>query len=146
MAVRVTLPIDIPNTALNIEELNDLKEYLIKVFENPRVMMAYGQSTSQEATLGAFSIRKFVEDYITQVNSNNISKLISKRDSMQTSFQTIQNRDSHKSKVTPHAKPYDHPPNFRRPNGRNELPRQNNFRNSRFRPYSRGRGGIHKKP
>ena len=35
---------------------------------------------------------KFVEDYTTQVNSNDMSKLISKMDSLQTSFQTIQNR------------------------------------------------------
>ena len=34
MAIRVALPTDIHNTTLNIEGLNGLKEYLIKVFEN----------------------------------------------------------------------------------------------------------------
>ena len=92
MAIRGALPTDIHNTTLNIERLNDFKEYLIKVFENPRIKKAYGQSTSQEATVGAFSMGKFVEDYNTQLNLNDMSKLISKMDLLQTSFQTIQNR------------------------------------------------------
>ena len=91
MAIRGTLPTDIHNTNLNIEGLNDHKAYLIKVFEHPRVMKAYGQSTSQEATVVAFSMGKFVEDYTTKVNLNDMSKLISKIDSLQTAFQTIQN-------------------------------------------------------
>ena len=81
MAIRGVLPPDIHNTTLNIEVLNDLKEYIIQDFENPRVKKAYGQSTSQEATVGALSMGKFVEDYTTQVNSNDISELISKMDS-----------------------------------------------------------------
>ena len=151
MAIMGALPTDIQNTTLNIEGLNDLKEYLIKVFENPSVKKTYGQSTSQEATVGAFSMGKFVEDYTTQVNSNDMSKLISIMDSLQTSFQTIQNRGTYKPKGTPHrgrhyAKPSDCPPNFSRPNGREEFPKQNDFRNSRFKPCSRGRGGFQRSP
>ena len=76
-------------------------------------------------------------DYTAQVSSNDISKLISKMNSLQTFFQTIQNRVKYRPKVTPHrgrqyAKPYECPPNFRRPNGRKEFPRKNNFRNSGF--------------
>ena len=89
VAIRGALPIDIHNMTLNIERLNDLKEYLIKVFENPRVKKAYGQRTFQEATVGAFSKGKFVEDYTTQVNLNDIGKVISKIDLLQISFQTI---------------------------------------------------------
>ena len=80
MVVMSALPTDIHNTTLNIEGLNDLKEYLIMVKK------AYGQSTSQEVTVGAFSMEKFVEDYTTQVNSNDMSKLISKMESLQTFF------------------------------------------------------------
>ena len=101
MAIRVALPTDIPNIILNIEGLNDLKAYLIKGFENPRVKKTYGQSTFQEATVGAFSMGKFLKDYTTQVNSNNMSKLISKMDSLQTYFQTIQNRGTYKPKTLP---------------------------------------------
>ena len=68
MSIRGALPTDIHNRNLNIEGLNDLKEYLIKVLENARMKKAYRQSTSQEATEGAFSIGKFVEEYTTQVN------------------------------------------------------------------------------
>ena len=105
-------PTDIHNTTLNIEGLYDLREYLIKVFESPRVKKAYGQSTSQEATEGAFSMEKFVEDYTTEVNSNDMRKFIFKVDSLQTSFQTLQNRGPYNPEVTPHrgrhsAKPYD---------------------------------------
>ena len=151
MPIRHALPTDIHNITLNIEGLNDIKEYLIKVFENPRVSKAYRQSTSQEATVEAFSLGKFVEEYTTQVNLNNMSKLISKIDSLQTSFQTIQSRGPYKPKFTPHkgrhyAKPYEHPPNFRRHDGRKEFPRQNNFRNSRFKPCGRGRGGFQRSP
>ena len=46
MAIRGALPTDIHNTTLNIDRLQDLKEYLIKVFENPRIKKAYEQSTS----------------------------------------------------------------------------------------------------
>ena len=48
MAIRGVLPTDIHNRTLNTEGLNDLKGYLIKVFENPRVRKAYGQCTSQD--------------------------------------------------------------------------------------------------
>ena len=44
----------------------------------------------------------FVEDYTTQVNLNDMSKLISKMDSLQTSYKTIQNRGLYKPKVTPY--------------------------------------------
>ena len=77
MAIKGALPTDIYNTALNIEGLNDLKEYLIKGFENPRVKKTYGQSTSQEARVGAFSMGRFVQDYTPQVNLKVLSKLIS---------------------------------------------------------------------
>ena len=46
MAIRGALPTIIHNTTLDIERLNDLKEYLIKISENPRAKKAYGQSTS----------------------------------------------------------------------------------------------------
>ena len=147
MAIRGALPTDIHNMTLNIEGLNDLKEYLIKVFENPRVKKAYGQSICEGVALRAFSMGKFVEDSTTQVNSNDMSKLISKMDLLQTSFQTTQNRGPYKPKITSHrgrhyAKSYDHSPNFRGPNGRKEFPRQNNFRNSWFKPHGRGSGGF----
>ena len=38
--------------------------------------------TSQEAMVGAFSMEEFAEDYTTQVNSKDMSKLISKMDSL----------------------------------------------------------------
>ena len=84
-------------------------------------------------------MEKLIEDYSTQVNSHDIRKIISKMDSLQASFQTMENRGPYKSKVTPHReryfrRPYDHPPNFRTPNGKKEYPIQNKFRNSRFKP------------
>ena len=93
----------------------------------------------------------FVQDYTTQVNSNDMSKLILKMDLLQISFQIIQNRGPYNSKVTPHrgrhyAKPYDYHPNFRRHNGRKEFPRQDNFRNSRFKFQGRCRGGFQRSP
>ena len=80
-----------------------------------------------------------------------MSKLISKIDSLQTSFQAIQIRGPYKLKVTPHrgrhyANPYDHPPYFRRPNGRKEFPMQNNFSNSRLKPHGRGMEEFQRSP
>ena len=131
---------------LNIDELNDLKEYVFRVFENPRVKKAYKQSTSGEAIVEAFSMATFVEHLL-----NDMSTLISKMNLLKTSFQAIQNRGPYKPKVTPHrgrhyAKSYDHPPNFRRPNGRKEFPRQNDFRNSRFKPCCGGRERFQRSP
>ena len=98
MAIRGALPTDIHNTTLDIERWNDLKEYLIKVFENHRVKKAYGQNTSQETTVGAFIGGKFVEDHNTQLNLNDMSNI----HSLQISFQTIQNKGPYKPKFTPH--------------------------------------------
>ena len=62
MANKGALPTEIHNASLNIEGMNDIKEYLIKVFENTRVKKVYGRCTSHKATVGAFSMGKFVED------------------------------------------------------------------------------------
>ena len=37
MAIKDMLPIKIYNTCLNINALNDLKDFLIKVFDNPQI-------------------------------------------------------------------------------------------------------------
>ena len=68
IAIRGSLLTEIHDTNLNIERLNDLNEYLIKLFENPRVKKAYGQNTSEEAMIGVFSMGKFIDEYTTQVN------------------------------------------------------------------------------
>ena len=123
MAARGALPTETHNRTLNIERLNYIKEYLIKIFENPRGQEGIWTKYLSRSYGRSFFMEKLVEDYTSQVNSNDLSKLISKMDLLQTSFQAIQNRGPYKPKVNPHrvrhhAKPYDHPPNLRKPNGR----------------------------
>ena len=42
---------------------------------------------------------KFIEDYVTPVDSIDMSKLISKMDSLEVSFQSIQGRGPYKPQV-----------------------------------------------
>ena len=67
MAIKGTLPIEIYNTSLNVDSFHALKEFLIKMFDNPRLKKSYGQGTSKDSITGALSMGKYIEDYATQI-------------------------------------------------------------------------------
>ena len=96
MAIKGTLPIEIYYVCLNIDGFNALKEFLIKVFDNPQLKKSYSQSISKDSFTGAFSMGKDIEDYATPVDSADMSKLISKMDSLEASFQSMQGRGPYK--------------------------------------------------
>ena len=78
------------------------------MFDNSQLKKSYGQSISKDSVTGAFSIGKYIEDCATPVHSVGISKLISKMDSLEASFQSIQGRGQYKpQRVRYFEKPYN---------------------------------------
>ena len=94
---------------------------------------------------------KYIEDYATPVDSTDMSKLISKMDSLEALFQSIQGRGPYKPQVAPQRgrhfeKPYNRYSGQKGLGSRKEQPIRNNHSSTRFKPHGRGRGGFQRSP
>ncbi len=96
MAVKGCLPLDVHNSCLNMDTMAELKPFVIRVFDNPRVKKSYGRTDGKTAT-SAFSMGETVE----QPASSEVGKLISKMDSLQLSLYSMKDRRPFKPQVTP---------------------------------------------
>ena len=127
------------------------KNFLVKVFGNPRLKKSYGQGTSKDSITGAFSMGKYIEDYATPIDSTDMSKLISKMDSLEASFQSIKGQGPYKHQVAPQRgrhfeKPKNRYSGQKGLGSRKEKPIRNNHNNTRFKPHGRGKGGFQRSP
>ena len=49
MAVKGAMPLDLQNLILGMDDLDALKNFLIKVFDNPRMKQTYGKKGSRRS-------------------------------------------------------------------------------------------------
>ena len=100
MVIKGMLPIKIYNKCLNINALNDLKDFLIKVVDNPRIKNRYSTAKDSEPSGSAFSIVKNV-DTPSLGAATEMGELISKIDSIELSLHSLNNKGSYKPRVSP---------------------------------------------
>ena len=60
MVIKGMLPIKIYNSCLNINALDDLKDFQIKVFDNPRIKNRYPAAKDGKPSASAYSMIKNV--------------------------------------------------------------------------------------
>ena len=100
VAIKWVLPIKIYNTCLNINALNDLKDFLTKVFDNPRIKNRYAAANDCESSGTALSMVKNVDIQSLGATAE-MGKLISKIDSIELSLHTLNNKGPYKPRVSP---------------------------------------------
>ena len=81
IAIKGMLPIEIYNTCLNINALHDLKDFLIRDFDNPRIKNMYAAAKDGESSGTAFSMVKNVDTSSLRASAE-MGELISKIDSI----------------------------------------------------------------
>ena len=79
------------NTCLNINALNDLKDFLIKVFDNPRIKNRYAAAKDSEPSGSAFSMVKNVDTPSLRA-ATEMGELISKIDSIELCLHSLNNK------------------------------------------------------
>ena len=110
MMIKDMLPIKVYNTCPNINALNDLKDFLIKVFDNPRIKSRYAAAKDSEPSGSAFSMVKNM-DTPSPVATIEMAELISITDSIKLSLHSLNNKGPYKHRVSPQqTRPFNHNP------------------------------------
>ena len=156
IAIKGALPTDIFNICLNIDNMDNLRNTLVKIFDNPRVRKNYANAADATTTPSAFSVGQYIEDYAPPHRSSEMGKLMSKVSHIQDSLSKMSVTDYRQKKT---YKPEVTPPRRRQFNsqsrgGRNNQYQgkpqfrksSNSFNNSSNRGRGRGRGRFDSSP
>ena len=100
MVIKGMLLIMIYNTCLNINAPSDLKDFLIKVFDNSRIRNRYAAAKDGEPSGSVFSMVKNV-DSPNLGTAPEMGELISKIDSIKLSLHSLNNKGPYKPRVSP---------------------------------------------
>ena len=128
MAIKSNMPRDIYGLCMQYDKLDELKKFLIKLFENPRMKSAVPSITAEVDT-SAFSMGEFVNNDVVSATSEDIGKLKNEISALQFKVRRIMPSDSRNKPNTKPWKPEVTPP---RKKG-------NNFRGRGFRQNDSGR-------
>ena len=111
MAIRDCMPMEVFTMCLSIDNLDDLRAALIKVFDNPKVKKNYASASGATAAPTAFSMARYQEeDSPPSATSDDVGKLMSKFDSLEYSIRKMSVADprhrqqKYKPEVTPPPK------------------------------------------
>ena len=74
MAIKSNMPRDIYGLCMQYDKLDELKKFLIELFENPRMKLAVPSITAEVDT-SAFSMGEFVNNDVVSATSEDIGKL-----------------------------------------------------------------------
>ena len=74
MAIKSNMPRDIYGSCMQYNKLDELKNFLIELFENPRMKSAVPFITA-EADTSAFSMGEYVNNDVISTTSEDIGKL-----------------------------------------------------------------------
>ena len=74
MTIKSNMPRDIYGLCMQYDKLDELKKFLIELFENPRMKSAVPSITA-EADTSAFSMGEFVNNDVVSATSEDIGKL-----------------------------------------------------------------------
>ena len=98
--IKGLLPIKIYNTCLSINALDDLKDFLIKVFDNPKIKNRYAAPKDGESSGTTFSMVKNVDTPSPGATAE-MGEFISKIDSIELSLHALNNKGPYKPRVSP---------------------------------------------
>ena len=121
IAIKSNMPRDIYGLCMQYDKLDELKKFLIELFENPRMKSAVPSITA-EAESSVFSMGEFINNDVVSATSEDIGKLKNEISALQFKVRRMMPSDSRNK---PNTKP----------------PRRkgNNFRGRGFRQNDSGR-------
>ena len=124
MAIKSNMPRDVYGLCMQYNKLDDLKKFLIELFENPRMKSAVPSITAAAETL-AFSMGEFVNNHVVSATSDDIGKLKNEISTLQYKVRRMTSADT---RSKPNSKPWKlkvTPPRRRGGNFRGKGGRQN---------------------
>ena len=128
MAIKSNMPRDIYGLCMQYQKLDELKKFLIELFENPRMKSAMPSITAEVET-SAFSIGEFVNNNVVSATSDDIGKLKNEISALQFKDRRMLPSDSRNK---PNPKPW-------KPEVTPPRRKGNNFRGRGFRQNDMGR-------
>ena len=128
MAIKSNMPGDIYGLCMQYDKLDELKKFLIELFENPRMKLAVPSITA-EADTSAFSMAEFVNNDVVSATSEDIGKLKNEISALQFKVRRMMPSDSRDKPNTKPWKPEVTPPRRK----------GNNFRGRGFKQNDSGR-------
>ena len=102
MAIKSNMPWDIYGLCMQYDKLDELKKFLIELFENPRMKSAVPSITA-EADTSAFSMGEFVNNDVVSATSEDIGKLKNEISALQFKVRRMMPSDSRNK---PNTKPW----------------------------------------
>ena len=102
MAINSNMPIDVYGLCMQYDKLDELKKFLIELFENPRMKLVMPSITA-EADTSAFSMGEFVNNDIITVTSDDIGKLKNEISALQFRVRRMMPSDTRNK---PNTKPW----------------------------------------
>ena len=124
MAIKSNMPRDIYGLCMQYDKLDELKKFLVELFENPRMKSAVPSITA-EADTSAFSMGKFVNNDVVSATSEDIGKLKNEISALQFKVRRMMPSDSRNKPNTKPWKPEVTPPRRKGSNFRGRGFRQN---------------------
>ena len=128
MAIKSNMPRNVYGLCMQYQKLDELKKFLIELFENPRMKSAMPLITAEVET-SAFSIGEFVNNDVVSATSNDIGKLKNEISALQFKVRRMLPSDSRNK---PNPKPW-------KPEVTPPRRKGNNFRGRGFRQDDMGR-------
>ena len=128
MAIKSNMPRDIYGLCMQYDKLDELKKFLIELFENPRMKSAVPSITA-EADTSAFSMGEFVNNDVVSATSEDIGKLKKEISALQFKVRRMMPSDSRNK---PNTKPW-------KPEVTHPRRKENNVRGRGFRQNDSGR-------
>ena len=128
MVIKSNMPRDIYGLCMQYQKLDELKKFLIELFENPRMKSAMPSITAEVET-SAFSIGEFVNNDVVSATSDDIGKLKNEISALQFKVRRMMPSDSRNK---PNPKPW-------KPEVTPPRRKGNNFRGRGFRQNDTGR-------
>ena len=124
MAIKSNMPRDVYGLCMQYDKLDELKKFLIELFENPRMKSAMPSITAEADTL-AFFMGEFVNNDVISATSDDIGKLKNQISELQFRVRRMIPTDTRKKSNSKPWKPEVTPPRRKRGNFRGRGFRQN---------------------
>ena len=126
MAIKSNMPRDVYGLCMQYQKLEELKKFLIELFENPRMKSAM-PSIATEVETSAFSMGEFVNNDVVSATSDDIGKLKNEISALQFKVRRMMPSDSRNKPNTKPWKPEVTPPRRKGNAFRGRSFRQNNM-------------------
>ena len=124
MAIKSNMPRDAYGLCMQYDKLDDLKKFLIELFENPR-MKSTVSSITPVADTSAFSMGEYVNNDVVSATSDDIGKLKNEISTLQYKVRRMTSANTRSKPILKPWKPEVTPPRRRGGNFRGKGGRQN---------------------